>query len=154
MSVNSRRKGKSGELELFKIIRDELGVEIKRNLNQTQNGGADADRLLCGYLIEVKNQQRLELAKWWDQAVKQAAEYPLAARPLLAYRLANRAADDRWRCVTSLHYFVYTMPLNWDYGYTVDMSLTGFLFLWRESLAKEELHRRYTELYSKRGEAA
>ena len=43
MPVSERRKGADGERELAKLLYDRLGVELKRNLEQSRNGGYDLE---------------------------------------------------------------------------------------------------------------
>ena len=70
MSAMQRRKGAAGERELFKLLTDELGVCVRRNVDQARNGGADCIELQ-GFSVECKRQERLCLPAWWRQAVKQ-----------------------------------------------------------------------------------
>ncbi len=55
MSAMQRRKGAAGEREVLKLLGDELGVLLSRNLQQTREGGADCIALK-GFAIEVKRQ--------------------------------------------------------------------------------------------------
>lgn len=80
--INSRTKGASAERELFKLISEATGIEVKRNLVQTREGGFDSS--VGRFAIEVKRQENLDLTSWWDQAVKQAEIAKLM--PMLAYR--------------------------------------------------------------------
>ncbi len=41
MGAMQRRKGKAGELELARLLREHLGADVARNLEQTRQGGAD-----------------------------------------------------------------------------------------------------------------
>lgn len=90
MSASQRRKGAAGEREFLKALGAELGDILKRNLQQTREGGADC---LCvkGWAIEVKRQEALSRPTWWRQAVEQAER--AGAQPMLAYR-RNR---EPWR---------------------------------------------------------
>ena len=94
--INSRSKGKTGELELSGIIADRLGVKLTRNLAQSRAGGHDLecvtnDTAMSAFFamlaIEVKRSKTTTPAQrdsWWQQATDQAAR---AGRvPLLAYR--------------------------------------------------------------------
>ena len=80
--INSRTKGASAERELFKLISEATGIEVKRNLVQTREGGFDSS--VGRFAIEVKRQENLDFTSWWDQAVKQAEIAKLM--PMLAYR--------------------------------------------------------------------
>jgi len=86
----SRNKGASGEREFLRLLGDELGEMLTRNLSQTREGGADC---LCvkGWAIEVKRCESLSRRAWWRQACEQAER--LGVEPMLAYR-RNR---EPWR---------------------------------------------------------
>lgn len=83
MSASQRRKGAKAELEFLRLLGDELGKSLKRNLTQTREGGADC---LCvkGWAIEVKRCESLSRPKWWRQACKQADAH--GVEPMMAYR--------------------------------------------------------------------
>jgi Holliday junction resolvase len=88
MSKLSRNKGARGEREFLKLITKLLSdrgikVELRRNYDQTAIGGADCLKL-PGVAIEVKRQEKLELSKWWRQAIDQSLRCD--ALPVLAYR--------------------------------------------------------------------
>jgi hypothetical protein len=79
----SRTKGARGELECFKVLGDELGQSLKRNLVQSREGGGDCLEVL-GFCIEVKRVERLAIPAWWRQACAQAED--LRVEPILAFR--------------------------------------------------------------------
>ena len=69
MSRAQRIKGASGEREVVHIIRDELGIECHRNLDQVRDGGADIK--LPPFNIEVKRRARIaHIYEWLQQAEK------------------------------------------------------------------------------------
>jgi Holliday junction resolvase len=80
--LRSRRKGANGERELIRLLRDELGDIVSRNLSQTRDGGRDILGL-PGYAVEVKRCERIELTAWLRQAREQAAEGEV---PVVAWR--------------------------------------------------------------------
>lgn len=88
--VHARNKGKDGELEWIKTFGILFkGRELKRNLDQTREGGADI--LGCEpFIVEVKRCEKLELDKWWRQV--KVAEQALLAQdktvriPTVSYR--------------------------------------------------------------------
>ena len=41
MAAMQRRKGKAGELELARLLRELLGANVARNLVQARQGGAE-----------------------------------------------------------------------------------------------------------------
>jgi hypothetical protein len=73
VSASQRRKGQVGERELFKRLSEDLGICVKRNVDQARNGGADCLEL-PGYAVECKRCERLSKPAWWHQAVKQGQE--------------------------------------------------------------------------------
>lgn len=94
--INSRAKGKAGELEFAKLIEERIGVKMTRNLGQCRSGRHDLvvsggppelAAHLDRFAIEVKRAKTAPpatRATWWAQACKQAER---AERlPLLAYR--------------------------------------------------------------------
>lgn len=68
MAINSKRKGKVGELELAKVLR-EYGYDCRRTNQYCGNTGEASDVVGLPYIhIECKRVERLNL----DDAVKQA----------------------------------------------------------------------------------
>jgi hypothetical protein len=73
-----------------RLIHDELGLEITRNLDQTRDGGHDLIGV-PGWAIEVKRykEHNASLVKaWWMQAVDQAAA--VGQEPVVFYRLDRK----------------------------------------------------------------
>lgn len=72
--VNSRDKGKRGELEFAKFLRDH-GYEGARRGQQFSGANGDADVVgLPGYHVEVKRVEALNIDKALDQAIDDARE--------------------------------------------------------------------------------
>lgn len=92
MSRMSRNKGSRGERELLRLLGDELGESLTRNLAQTREGGGDCLELK-GFCVEVKRQERLCRPSWWRQAVDQGGR--VGAEPIVFYR-RNR---EPWRAL-------------------------------------------------------
>jgi hypothetical protein len=92
MSATQRRKGQRGELELFRLLSDELGFVVRRNVDQARNGGADCIEL-PGFSVECKRQERLCLPAWWRQAVKQGIA--MQAEPIVFFRRSR----EPWRAL-------------------------------------------------------
>lgn len=86
----SRNKGHRAENEFLRLLGEELGQALSRNLSQTREGGADCIEVK-GWAIEVKRHEQLSRPAWWRQAVEQADR--LGVQPMLAYR-RNR---EPWR---------------------------------------------------------
>jgi hypothetical protein len=103
--INSRTKGASAEREVFKIISDQLGIKVERNLVQTREGGSDT--VVGEWAIEVKRQETLSINVWWEQAVEQALR--VNKKPMLIYRKSRMP----WKVV------VYARDLVGFYGGTV-----------------------------------
>jgi len=83
----SRNKGRRGEQEAVRIIRDELGFDVSRNWQaQSAEGGADLTGI-PGWAVEIKRRSEIrpaDLALFRAQANRQAQA--AAAWPALWYR--------------------------------------------------------------------
>lgn len=97
MTAMQRRKGKAGELELARLLREHLGADVARNLEQSRQGGADLLGL-PGWAVEVKRAAQARLSEWWLQTCQQAES--TGQRPALFYRLDRQP----WRCVVALRH--------------------------------------------------
>mgnify|MGYP001108127695 FL=1 len=74
MGGMSRRKGAAFEREIANLIKDHLGLDAKRNLMQTAEGGHDLLGV-SGWAIECKRYASIkpaDLRKFWEQTVMQA----------------------------------------------------------------------------------
>ena len=87
MSASQRTKGQRGERELFALLSDELGICVKRNVDQARNGGYDCIEL-PGFSVECKRQERLCLPAWWRQAVRQGEAD--GAEPIVFFRQSRQ----------------------------------------------------------------
>ena len=76
MSKMSRNKGAAFERDVCKMIAEELGIEVGRNLDQTREGGCDIE-LADLFAIECKRYASAAggwfQPAWWQQAEKSAA---------------------------------------------------------------------------------
>lgn len=97
MTAMQRRKGANGERELARLLREHLGANVARNLEQTRQGGADLLGL-PGWAVEVKRANRPRLLEWWLQTCQQAEV--TGQRPALFYRLDRHP----WRVVIALRH--------------------------------------------------
>ena len=86
--ARSRNKGANAEREVLRLLGDELGVALMRNLTQTRGGGADCLEV-AGWAIEVKRCEQLSRPAWWRQACRQAEQ--ASARPMLLYRRSRES---------------------------------------------------------------
>ena len=83
MGAMSRRKGATFEREVANLIRDQLGFDCKRNLEQYQQGGDDLSGV-PGWSIECKRYAAIvqnDLRTFWLQCEAQAAARGM--RPVL-----------------------------------------------------------------------
>ena len=123
--TNSRTKGRAGEQEVARLLRDELGLEIYRNWQQqAAQGGCDLVGV-PGWGIEIKRAKEARLNEWWVQAVDQATIDKV--RPVLIYRLDRQP----WMVMMSLY------DLRPDLGDHHQVTL--HLLSWC-TLVREELH--------------
>lgn len=92
MSLNSRRKGANGELELVKELK-KYGYDAKRPAQYQGNTGQCADVTgLQGIHIECKRVEQLRLKEWMEQAIHDAQAEGKGNLPAVFHR-KNR---DRW----------------------------------------------------------
>lgn len=126
--ANSRSKGKGGEQELAKLLREEMGFDVKRNLNQTRDSGHD----LLGlepFAVEVKREKEIRLPAWWRQAVAQAEAAGM--QPALAYRMDRKG----WRVRIPMAAMIGGLGPVDDLEWTADISLAAFCVVVRERQA-------------------
>lgn len=73
MAINSRAKGKAGELELAKILRETYGFEDARRSQQFSGKQGDADVTgIPGIHLEVKRNERLNIYEAYEQSCRDA----------------------------------------------------------------------------------
>lgn len=87
MSRSSKIKGANAERELFKILTEELGFVVRRNVDQARGGGADTFDI-ANIAIEVKRRETLSIPAWWRQTCKQAEDSKRL--PVLFYRQSRK----------------------------------------------------------------
>lgn len=100
MTLNSRKKGKVGELEAVALLR-EFGFDAQRTSPlQAAGGTTDADvKGIDGVHLEVKRCERVEIDKWCAQA-------ELATSPGDVPAVAWRRSRQRWRVALPLTDFL------------------------------------------------
>lgn len=83
--ANSRDKGASFERKICSMIKDALGYDAKRNLDQYQVGGADIE--IPGWSIECKAYLKGTTYRkdWWEQCVSNCGD----KEPVLIYKFNN-----------------------------------------------------------------
>ena len=130
MPINSRQKGAAGEREFIAELKEWLGEMadgLKRNLEQTREGGHDIVGL-GNWALEVKRYAKASdglIVRWWDQAVEQAGNDRI---PVLAYR------EDRqeWRIRIPMGIVTPSITTSNDLAWTIEVSPELFAAIVRE----------------------
>lgn len=130
---SNRNRGAAAERELARWIRDELGVEVSRNLKQYQRTQEGDLTPLGPFLLEVKYHARLNVRDWWKQAVESAKK--ANSVPVVAYKVARKG----WRFVLPYTAFggvhgMWCGAWRYDYEYTMDVGPACFAMIVREAL--------------------
>lgn len=136
MSRMSRTKGAAAEREVFKIFNDELGLEIRRNLDQYQQ--SDSDARMYGFCIEIKRCEKLNLRAWWKQVVDASKKDDSV--PILIYRQSRQP----WRVMMPM---AATSPIfdptaKWlcDFEWTQTVLLEpAFMYVLRETISSQHI---------------
>jgi len=125
--ADSRNKGASFERKICKLIKDNLNIDAKRNLDQYQAKG-QADIIIPGWSIECKayqksgsNSYRLS---WWEQAKESAASLNLT--PVLIYKYNNCPI----KCVISLD--VLSRNFNAGHDLVCEVDIETWFYIVRE----------------------
>ena len=86
--ADSRNKGASFERKICKLIKENLNIDAKRNLDQYQAKG-QSDIIIPRWSIECKAYQKGTTFKpsWWVQTKESAATLKLT--PVLIYKFNN-----------------------------------------------------------------
>jgi len=127
MGRSQRIKGRAGEQEVARMLRDE-GFDCSRNLQQWANGGHDV--LLDGVALEVKRAKERSIGSWWRQCCDQASSGLI---PVLMYRLDRQ----HWRVVVPLEWVNDDLVSDWrELTYTAEISFNGFVLLYREKVCE------------------
>ena len=127
--VNGRNKGASFEREVANMLRDELGIGFKRNLEQYRTAGhADLvpDDPAFPFTLELKRYKDGPIGgapAWWDQA-SGAADLD-GKMPCLIYKYDRKPM----RCVIPL-----AALTDCDHDYTVEVDFETFCFIAREAM--------------------
>lgn len=75
MSINSRAKGKNGELEAVRFLKEHGYTNAKRGVQYNgRNGDADVVDALPGVHLEIKRVERLNVQDAIDQSKRDARE--------------------------------------------------------------------------------
>lgn len=124
MSASQRNKGSKGEREFLRLLGERLCLDLRRNLQQTREGGADCLDV-AGFMIEIKRQEKLSIGAWWAQAIRQATD----STPALAYRQSRHP----WRIIVPISVMGSAYSGQPD-GMTVEMGIDEFALVCRERL--------------------
>ena len=107
MTVNSRNKGKRGELEVAKLLRD-YGFDGRRTAQYCGNTGEAADVVgLPGHHLEIKRCETIKLMDWIQQAERDAKH---GEEPAVVFR----KSQEPWRIVVSFEHYLRIMRLLKD----------------------------------------
>ncbi len=130
MGSLSRNKGRAGEQECARLLRDNLGIDVTRNwAEQAAHGGCDLVGI-NGWAIEVKRAKSYD-NKWWLQTVEQANA--VSANPALLYRLDRR----QWTAELRGGDVISELADETD---TITMSLNAFCTIVRERTSDENMN--------------
>lgn len=96
--TNSKQKGKRGELEVTRILKDH-GIDAHRG-QQYCGANGDADVIgLPGYHLEVKRCENYQIDKWFEQATSDARDGEV---PLVVFRKSR----SNWKVVLEFDDFL------------------------------------------------
>ena len=123
--ADSRNKGASFERKICKLIKDNLNIDAKRNLDQYQAKG-QADIVIPGWSIECKAYLKGTTFKraWWEQAKESAASLNLT--PVLIYKYNNCPI----KCVISLN--VLSRNFNVGHDLVCEVDIETWFYIVRE----------------------
>lgn len=117
MSAMQRNKGKAGEREIAKIIKDLTGWDVRRRVRQHDG---DSDLVgVPGWSVEVKRHKtvtRSDLRNWWQQTINQCCDGEV---PVLFYRRDK----DEWRAVYTTIAKDGEVNYKTDYQHTLEASV-------------------------------
>ena len=97
MPINSQKKGKNGEREFAKIVKELFDIDMQRNL-QSRDGGKNNPDLegMEGFHWEIKREERFRIRDAQKQALADCA----GQIPAIGHRYNN----DEWWVMTPLRY--------------------------------------------------
>jgi hypothetical protein len=123
--ADSRNKGASFERKICKLIKDNLNIDAKRNLDQYQAKG-QADIIIPEWSIECKAYLKGTTFKraWWEQAKESAASLNLT--PVLIYKYNNCPI----KCVISLD--VLSRNFNSGHDLVCEVDIETWFYIVRE----------------------
>ena len=100
MTINSKQKGKRGELSVAHILQEHGFTDARRTAQYCGNTGDASDVVgIAGFHIEVKRSEKTEIWKWLNQANSDAKEDEI---PIVVFR-RNRA---KWQVCLDFETFL------------------------------------------------
>ena len=123
MSASQRRKGANGEREVCRLLADELGVDVSRQLNQPRDGGCDIR--IGRTVIEVKRREVVSLPAAWRQVNAACRDGDI---PCVLYR----ASRQPWRALLPWNWFQEHPDLTYENA--ILATLPAFAAMVRETL--------------------
>ena len=89
MAINSKAKGSRGEREIAKILKEHGYADARRTVQYCGSSGEAADVVgIPGLHLEIKRVERMELYKWYAQAVNDSAKS--GDTPIVVHRANNK----------------------------------------------------------------
>lgn len=100
MTINSKQKGKRGELSVARILQEHGFMDARRTAQYCGNTGDASDVVgIEGFHIEVKRTEKTEIWKWLNQANNDAKEDEI---PIVVFR-RNRS---KWQVCMDFEQFL------------------------------------------------
>jgi len=98
LSSSSRRKGAAAEVEVVHAL-ERAGYRAITSRN-ARGGSQQGEDVITDFpaVVEVKNQQRLDLAGWWSQAERQAQD----GIPLVVHKRRGFSRAEEWWATMTL----------------------------------------------------
>ena len=124
--ADSRRKGATFELQICKLIKQNLNYDAKRNIQSQYQEKGQPDIVIPGWSIECKAYLKGTTFKraWWEQAKESAASLNLT--PVLIYKYNNCPI----KCVISLD--VLSRNFNAGHDLVCEVDIETWFYIVRE----------------------
>ena len=91
-----KQKGATAEREVIAVLSELTGQDLKRNLEQTREGGhGDINQQVGGCSVEIKRVEKLALNQWLEQSKTAAGEHLV---PVVVFRRSR----EPWRVLIEL----------------------------------------------------
>jgi hypothetical protein len=96
MKINSRSKGKRGELEWSKWMNREWGFNSCRGQQRSGNEEQDVLDHIDGTICEVKRCEQVRLTQWMEKLIKDKTEQEKKQGVKLLPWIAHRRNKEEW----------------------------------------------------------